>query len=361
MQFSSFQGPLSVESVADPSCADDGVIVGVAATGLCRSDWHAWMGHDPGVALPHVPGHELAGTILAVGSGVRNWRVGDRVTVPFVLGCGHCEPCNNGDSQICDDEVQPGFTQWGSFAEFVSIPRADLNLVRVPDEMSFPTAASLGCRFATAYRAIVIHGRPQPGHWVAVHGCGGVGLSAIMIAASVGARVVGIDVSPEALAAATDAGAMQVISASTADVPAAVRAITNGGAHVSIDAVGSAITCSNSVASLRKRGRHVQVGLMVGDYARPPIPMDLVISRELELRGSHGMAANNYPAMMADVASGALHPDRLVARVISLDDAPAALRAMGEAPTTTTTTLRVSGAQATATTAGTVGMTVIVP
>ncbi len=358
MQFSSFQGPLSVENVADPSCVDDGVIVGVAATGLCRSDWHAWMGHDPGVALPHVPGHELAGTVHAVGSNVRNWRVGDRVTVPFVLGCGLCEPCANGNSHICDDEVQPGFTQWGSFAEFVSIPRADLNLVLIPDEMSFPTAASLGCRFATAYRAIVTHGRPLPGHWVAVHGCGGVGLSAIMIAASVGARVIGIDVSPEALAAATDAGAELVVNASTADVPAAVRAITNGGAHVSIDAVGSAITCSNSVASLRKRGRHIQIGLMVGDYARPPIPMDLVISRELELRGSHGMAANAYPAMMADVASGELRPERLVTRVISLDDAPAALRAMGDAPTTPTP--KVSGAHATAT-EGTVGMTVIVP
>jgi len=335
VMYRSFEGDVTVEDVPEPICAADGVVIRVEATGLCRSDWHGWMGHDPDIdQLPHVPGHELAGTIAEVGRDVSGWAVGDRVTVPFVLGCGRCEPCANGDQQICDNQLQPGFTQWGSFAELVHIPRAEINLVRVPDEMDFVTAASLGCRFATSYRAVVQQGRVMPGEWVAVHGCGGVGLSAIMIARSCGANVIAIDVSPAALTAAREAGAEHMIDAlTTRDVAATITRLTGGGAHLSLDALGSEATCLNSVTSLRKRGRHVQVGLMVGSDARPGLPMGMVIGRELEVRGSHGMAANEYPAMMAAVADGRLRPDSLIGRTISLEDAPAALMAMSNPAT----------------------------
>ena len=166
----------TVVDVEDPVCPADGVVVAVAATGVCRSDWHAWRGHEQ-VALPHVPGHEYAGTVVAVGPEVASRVVGDRVTVPFVLGCGRCELCRTGNSQVCPDQEQPGFTLPGSFAEQVAVPRADANVVGLPDAVSFVAAASLGCRFATAYRAVVAHGRVAADQWVAVHGCGGVGLS----------------------------------------------------------------------------------------------------------------------------------------------------------------------------------------
>lgn len=327
--FEAFGDPVSIREVPAPIAPADGVVVRVEATGLCRSDWHGWMGNDPSIPLPHVPGHELAGTIVEVGAEVRSWRVGDRVTVPFVNACGVCGPCRAGDQQVCDDQFQPGFTHWGSFAELVALHRADVNLVRLPDELDFVTAAGLGCRFATAHRAVVGQGRVKAGDWVAVHGCGGVGLSAVMIAVAAGARVVAIDVSERALNAAVELGAATTIDASTTDdVPGRILELTDGGAHLSIDALGSASAAWNSIAGLRKRGRHVQVGLMVGSDARAPIPMDLVIARELEIRGSHGMAAHDYAAMLADITSGRLDPSRLVGRTITVDEAPAALIAM---------------------------------
>ena len=182
-----------VQNVADPAPTAQGVVIKVEATGLCRSDWHGWMGHDPDIRLPHVPGHELAGTVQAVGSQVTQWRAGDRVTVPFVSGCGHCFECNSGNHQVCEHQFQPGFTAWGSFAEYVAIDYADTNLVRLPQDLDYATAASLGCRFVTSFRAIVDQGRVRPGEWVAIHGCGGVGLSAIMIASAMGANVIAID------------------------------------------------------------------------------------------------------------------------------------------------------------------------
>jgi alcohol dehydrogenase len=326
--FAEFGGPVSVREVAAPVVESDGAVIRVEATGLCRSDWHGWIGHDRDIALPHVPGHEFAGTIEAVGAGVTAWRPGDRVTVPFVCACGECPRCLAGDHQVCDSQFQPGFSGPGSFAELVAIRRADLNLIRLPNSMDFVTAASLGCRFATSYRAVMTQGRVRAGEWVAVHGCGGIGLSAIQIAIAAGARVVAIDVSRAALDAAAALGAEVLVNASEPGVVEAIVAATGGGAHLSIDALGSVETCLASIGSLRKRGRHVQIGLMVEDAATPPIPMDRVVGWELEILGSHGMAAHEYPEMLARIADGRLRPDRLVGRTIPLDDAPAALVAM---------------------------------
>lgn len=317
-----------VVEVAPPTCPEDGVVVEVRATGVCRSDWHAWKGHDP-VPLPHIPGHELAGVVAEVGPGVRRWAVGDRVTVPFVCGCGACEWCADGDAQVCPQQTQPGFTGPGSFAERVALHAADLNLVRLRDGVDFVTAASLGCRFATAFRALTVHGRLGPRDWLAVHGCGGVGLSAVMIGAALGARVVAVDVSSAALEQARGLGAEVVLDGGRhADVAERVREVTGGGVHVSLDALGSPSTAVASVLSLRRRGRHVQVGLLLGEASTPPLPMDRVVAQELEVYGSHGMAADEYPAMLAMIEDGILRPDRLVGEVIGLDAAGAALAAM---------------------------------
>lgn len=329
--FEQYCGPLEVRELPSPDPAPGGVVVRVGATGVCRSDWHAWQGSDPDVVLPHVPGHELAGTVEAVGADVRLWRVGDRVTVPFVCACGGCRQCAAGQQQVCERQTQPGFTHWGSFASLVALDAADVNLVALPDDLPFATAAALGCRYATAFRAVVQQGRVRPGEQVAVHGCGGVGLSAVQVAVAAGALVVAVDVSAGALALARSLGAAACVDGGeVADVPAAVRELTDGGAHLSLDTLGSPATCTGSVRSLRARGRHVQVGLL--PHGDTPVPFDRVVALELELLGSHGMAAHAYPELLALVTSGRLRPDLLVTRTLGLDDAGEALRTVGSAP-----------------------------
>ncbi len=315
-----------VTEVADPACPADGAVIAVGATGVCRSDWHAWKGHDP-VALPHIGGHEFAGTVVALGPEVVRWRVGDRVTVPFACGCGRCEYCLAGDAQVCPRQTQPGFTGPGSFAELVAVHAADANLVALPASVDFVTAACLGCRFATAFRALTGHGRVRAGDWLAVHGCGGVGLSAVLIGVALGARVVAVDVVPAALDRARELGAEVTVNASDTDPADVVGEVTGGGAHVSVDALGSADVAEVSVRCLRRRGRHVQVGLLLDGATA--LPMDLVIARELEIYGSHGMAARDYPAMMRLVADGTLRPGQLIAKVIGLEGVGQALAAMG--------------------------------
>ncbi|HEY7047435.1 MAG TPA: zinc-dependent alcohol dehydrogenase family protein [Jatrophihabitantaceae bacterium] len=328
--FDEFGAPPSVRDVPEPVCPPDGVLLRVAATGLCRSDWHGWLGHDADIRLPHVPGHEFAGVVAEVARDVRRWRVGDRVTAPFVCACGRCPTCRRGEEQVCERQQQPGFTHWGSFAELVVIDVADLNVVRLPDDMDFDTAAGLGCRFATAYRAVVHHARLAPGEWLAVHGCGGVGLSAVMIAVAGGARVVAVDPTPAARARAEELGAEAVLEPD--GCVRAIRELTGGGAAASIDAIGGPDTLANSVGGLARRGRHVQVGLLGAAATIPARPIGQAIARELTLIGSHGMAARDYPAMLERVTSGDLDPGRLVRRVIGLDEAAVELAALGTAP-----------------------------
>ena len=329
--FEKFAEPPKVVNLGDPTPEAHGVVIKVEATGVCRSDWHGWMGHDDDIDLPHVPGHELAGVIEAIGSDVSNWQIGDRVTVPFISGCGSCPECHAGHQQVCKNQEQPGFTHWGSFAEYVSIHYADLNVVALPESMEYATAASLGCRFATSFRAVIDQGKVSAGQWVAVHGCGGVGLSAVMIASAIGANVVAIDIDDEKLALASEFGAVMTINgANEKDVSGAVIDLTKGGAHVSLDALGHPTTCFNSIQNLRPRGKHVQVGLMLGDHTAPKVPMAKVIAKELEILGSHGMQSHRYGAMLDMISTGKLDPARLVGAKISLDDAPEALMDMNK-------------------------------
>ncbi len=329
LYYEEFGGPVTVRTVSDPEPPPGGVVIRVCASGLCRSDWHGWMGHDTDISLPHVPGHELAGVVESVGSGVSGWKTGDRVTLPFVCGCGDCAQCRSGNHQVCDRQFQPGFTHWGSFAEYVAIRYADTNLVRIPDSVAFVTAASLGCRFATSFRAIVDQGGLGPEQWLAVHGCGGVGLSAILIATAIGARTIAVDIDASKLKLARELGAeASVNAAETPDVAEAVRNLSNGGVQVSIDALGSPETCFNSIASLQKRGRHVQVGLLSPGERNAPVPTGLVVANELQILGSHGMQAHRYPAMLEMISEGRLQPQKLVGRTIGLEDAAAALTGM---------------------------------
>lgn len=327
-----------VRDIAAPLCPPHGALIRVVTTGVCRSDWHAWLGHDGDVRPPHVPGHEFAGVVAELGTTVRSSFIGQRVTVPFVCACGSCEQCREGNQQVCAAQTQPGFTHAGSFAELVAVHHADVNLVALPDAIDSVTAAGLGCRFATAYRAVVGHGRVRAGSWVAVHGCGGVGLAAVMIAAAHGAQVVAVDINPAALELARDFGAVHTLTPLAADE---IVRLTGGGAHLSIEALGRASTFADSIAGLRRRGRHVQVGLLVADDANPPTDMAAVIGRELEIVGSHGMPAPGYPQMLAEIAAGTLHPDRLVTKVIDLEQAPLALATFGASGRAGATVIRL--------------------
>jgi alcohol dehydrogenase len=318
--FDEFAAPPQICSVPDPEPGPDDVVLRVMASGICRSDWHGWMGHDASINLPHVPGHEIAGEVAACGNNIVSWQEGDRVTLPFVCGCGSCGQCLSGNQQVCDHQFQPGFTHWGSFAEYVRIRYAEANLVRIPPAIDYVSAASLGCRFVTSWRAVVDQGRVADGEQVAVFGCGGVGLSAIMIASAMGARVIAIDINPDALAKAQSCGARILIDASRdADTAEAVMEASGGGVQLSIDALGSPDTCVQSIQCLAKRGRHVQVGLMVEDGGRAAIPMDLVIAGELEILGSHGMQAHRYGPMLDMISAGRLKPELLVEQTVDLE------------------------------------------
>jgi alcohol dehydrogenase len=168
----------------------------------------------------------------------------------------------------------------------------------------------------------------KSGEWVAVHGCGGVGLSAIMIANALGAKVVAVDIDQQKLEFAREVGARAIVDGfAVADVPSAIHDITKGGAHLSIDALGHPTTCVNSIAGLRRRGRHVQVGLL---WEGATLPMSRIISHELEVVGSHGIQASRYGALLEMIQSGRLDPKRLIGRRITLEEAPAALMNMAD-------------------------------
>ena len=222
--FESYRGPLEVRTVPDPACPPDGVVLKIEACGVCRSDHHGWSGVDPDVALPHVPGHEFAGTVIAAGPACRNVRVGDRVTAPFILACGTCPDCRGGEPTICNHQFVVGFSGWGAFAEQLAVPHADFNVVKLPDSLGFAEAAAMGCRLTTAFRGLVDRAGLKPGEWLAIHGCGGVGLSAVMIGAAIGAQVLAVDINDEALAMARRLGASATLNpTAVGDAALAVR------------------------------------------------------------------------------------------------------------------------------------------
>lgn len=328
--FEKFGEPLRCEKVADPACPADGVVVSVHACGVCRSDWHGWKGADPDVAAPHVPGHEFAGVVGEVGRDCKRFKVGERVTAPFILACGLCPDCVGGEPTICNNQAIVGFTGWGAFAERIAVPRADFNLVKVPSGLDLVEVAGMGCRVTTSFRALTERAQIKPGEWLAVHGCGGIGLSAIMVAAALGARIVAVDINPEALKLAKTLGATLTLNAKDAsDVGDAVRQMTGGGVHVSIDGLGITETYRNSLLSLRKLGRHVQVGMPLGRHAEVSLPLlELVYSRQISIMGTRGMAASRFPSLFAMVEAGRLNLKPLVTKRIALDEAGAALSAM---------------------------------
>lgn len=319
-----------VEVVADPPCPRDGAVIKLLACGVCRSDHHAWVGADPDVELPHVMGHELAGEVVECGRDVARFAAGDPVTAPFILGCGSCPECLGGDSTICGRQDVIGFTRWGAFAELIAIPNADFNLVRLPESLSAEAAAGMGCRMATAFRALADRAVLRPGETLAVHGCGGVGLSAVMIAGAIGAEVIAVDVSERALELARGFGAAHAINAASGDDPARqIIELTGGGADASIDALGREATFLGSIRSLRRRGRHVQIGMPVGVDSVVSLPLlETVYSRQISICGSRGASPGRFGDLFGLLGKAGFDPGRLVTGRIPLSRAGEALEAM---------------------------------
>ena len=249
--------------------------------------------------------------------------------VPFSQGEGACRMCRTGHSNVCDHGVNPGFNYWGGFGRYSAIPHADVNLVHMPDSLSFVDGAGLGCRYMTSFHALTTQAKVNAGDWVAVHGCGGIGLSAVQIATALGANVIAVDIDDKKLEVARRQGAVATISARGNDPAGAIKEMTKGGADLSVDALGIAATCRNSINSLRKRGRHLQIGMTSGaERGEIPVPIDVIANEELELIGSQGMPAQEYGAMLAMVATGKLKPGTLVSRTLSLEEAGDVLASM---------------------------------
>jgi alcohol dehydrogenase len=318
---------LTIEEAPMPACPDDGVVVQVLACGVCRSDWHAWTGADPDVALPYIPGHEFCGVVAEAGPLVTKWRPGDRVIAPFILACGRCSDCAAGNQTICADQVLPGFTTPGAFAEYVAAPHADHNLTRLPDSLDEALAAALGCRATTAWHALTGRAALQPGEWLAVFGGGGVGLAALLLGKAMGARVAVVDVVPEKLDYARRHGAEATVNARQTDPAEAIRDLTGGGADVAVEALGIAQTTVASLKSLRKLGRHVQIGMPAGEHTQMTLPMDSVYSGQLALFGTRGMPAWRYPSLLALIESGQVDLSPMIARRVPLSAAGAELHA----------------------------------
>jgi D-arabinose 1-dehydrogenase-like Zn-dependent alcohol dehydrogenase len=317
---------LELAEIEEPRCPEDGVVLRVLACGICRSDWHVWTGADP-APLPHVPGHEYCGVVEEIGPRVTGWQKGDRVIAPFILACGSCPACRAGSQTTCAAQVLPGFNAPGAFAERLAVPHADANLARLPEGLDPGLAAAMGCRVTTAWHALTGRAALAPGEWLAVHGAGGVGLSALMLAKAIGARVAMVDVVPEKLAYAEALGADAVIDARAGDAAAAVRDATHGGADVALEALGIEATTVAALKSLKKLGRMVQIGMPAGDHATMAIPMDTIYSGQLAVFGTRGMPGWRYPSLFALIAARKLDLSPLIARRVALSQASAELAA----------------------------------
>lgn len=321
-----FNADLSIETVDDPVCPDHGVVLQVAACGVCRSDYHGWTGHHPKVTNGSIMGHEYCGTVIEAGPRAKH-SIGARLIAPFILACGQCPACSTGVSNTCANQIVPGFGVPGAYAEYVAVPH-DHNLVPLPDDMSPALAAGLGCRVTTAWHALTDRAQVRAGEWVAVHGTGGIGLAAMLLAKMLGARVVVVDVVQDKLDHAMGLGADAAVNAADTNAAAAIRDLTGGGADVSIEALGIATTTNASIGCLGILGRHVQVGMPASADGQMSVDMRGIYAKQLSFFGTRGMPAWKYPALLDFIARGQVDLSPMVAREIGLSGASAELRAM---------------------------------
>jgi D-arabinose 1-dehydrogenase-like Zn-dependent alcohol dehydrogenase len=328
-----FNEPLKIwKDWKDPEIGPDDAIVKIAANGICRSDWHLWQGDWEWVGfkppLPFVLGHESAGIVEEVGKNVTRFKKGDRVVFPFNQACGKCEMCAEGNQHVCNNMALSMFMGAGGFGEYSPVAKADINLVALPEAITFVQGAALGCRFMTAFHGVTQQGEVKPGNWVTVWGCGGVGLAAVDVASAMGANVIAVTRSQEKLDMAKGLGAVATVKAGD-DAVDQIMELTNGGVHVALDCLGTSATWVPAITSLRTRGRLVRIGMSGKEEAGTlPLPADLLTAREFEIRGSMGMQARCYPEMLRMIESGMISPQKLVTEQVPLEEASRVLEAM---------------------------------
>lgn len=330
-----YDEPLEISELESPNPGSNGLVIKTEACGICRSDWHGWKGHWPGAPpKEHVLGHEPAGTVVSVGDDVEKFSEGDQVGIPFNIACGHCTYCWRGESQQCANGLSLGFSPElsGAFASEFRIPHADFNATHLPENMTAMEMAGLGCRFATSFHGLAHQADIEAGDWLAVHGCGGLGLSAVQIANALGANVIAVDLNDDALHLAEDVGAVASVNATEAeDVAKEVLDITNGGADVSVDALGITDTCRNSIGSLATKGQHVQIGMTTNEEGGEiGLPVDAIVNDELEIVGVKGMPPNRYNELLQMIATEKLQPRKLVTDEVALEDVSDRLRSMDD-------------------------------
>ncbi len=277
-----FGAPLVLEDVPVPSPGPDEILVKTEACGVCGTDVHATKGEWPlKPAPPFIPGHEAIGLVVEAGARVTNVSVGDRVGVPWLYSaCGHCEYCLSAWETVCPDAQFGGYTKNGGFAEYVLADPA--YVAHVPKGLSAAEAAPIVCAGVTTYKGIKQTGA-KPGQWIAISGAGGLGHVAIQYAKAMGLYVCAIDVEDGKLAQATRLGADVTVNAASGDASAAVKKITDGGAHGVLITAPSLSAFHEGVGMTRKLGTCVLVGLPPGNF---PVPLFDVVANCITIRGS---------------------------------------------------------------------------
>ncbi len=317
--------PLRIEEIPTPVPAEGQALIKVAACGLCHTDLHYT---DHGVPTfkkpPLVLGHEVAGTVASLAGAADGWQEGDRVLLPAVYGCGQCDMCRVGRENICARMVMFGNNVDGGYAEYILAPTKDL--IPLAEDIPLVEGSIIADAVTTPYHAVVNRGQVRPGDNVVVFGCGGIGLNLVQMAAAVGANVIAVDIVDEKLDWARRLGAQATLNPSNVErVDKELRKLTGGGADVGFEAIGNPSTQEQTFASLRTGGRFVVVG-----YSSKPMTLDSgrVMYREMEIIGSLGCRAVDYPRVLDLVRQGKIKVQELVTDRYPLEDINAGLDAL---------------------------------
>jgi len=309
--------PLTIEEIPTPQPGAGEALVRVAGCGMCHTDLH-YLDHGvkPFKPPPLVLGHEIAGTVTELGDGASDRRVGDRVLIPSVYGCGRCEFCRRGRENLCVSMIMLGNNIDGGYAEYVVVPAREL--IPLPEALPLDRAGVIADALSTPFHAVRNRARVRPGESVVVVGCGGVGLNVVQCAVAAGGRVIAVDLNDARLDLATRLGAFATINpGSVSRVDKRVRELTDGGAEVVFEAIGNPKTMELGFSLLRKGARMCVIG-----YSHEPVTLSAakLMYYELEVMGSLGCGAGDYPDVLQLLASGRLTLDPIVSGTIPLAD-----------------------------------------
>jgi propanol-preferring alcohol dehydrogenase len=299
-----FKEPLVIEEVPRPEPAADEVLIQVEACGVCHSDLHVadgdWKQFAGITKRPLILGHEVVGRVVEKGSAAGQCEIGGRVGVPWIhWTCGSCEPCREGNENLCPKQKITGVTVDGGFAEFLKAPAS--HIVKIPTSLSPLEAAPLLCAGLTAYRALK-QSALLPGERLAVFGIGGLGHLAVQIGAGMGAEVIAVDIAEEKLALATSLGAASAIHAGTSDVARELR--KRGGVHVALVTSAAKAAYDSAFRCLRPRGMLLVVGLPAENLCFPPIMM---AAGEVCIRASAVGTRQDLGEVLSLAEAGKLH------------------------------------------------------